>query len=257
MRTYAFLLFAFFFGSMNAAAQISDRERGIELFNQKKYAEAVEAFQKSIRMNGAEIESFFYLAQSFEKLDKSNEAVENYTLCYRKGLVIAEKLFAEALAKVQNQEIKGYWSYVNEKGGSKIELALKSVERVRQFGNKNSLSKEPENADLIFKFFTTAPNPSDAWENAGKSETRKANIIKKQAARYTKQARENGTYGEVQLYVMLLANGEIGFVIPKKTLPDGLTENAIEAAKKIIFEPAVKNGEPATVILVFAYGFNI
>lgn len=257
MKVFTVLFFVIVFGSINVFAQISDRERGIELFNQKKYREAVEAFQKSIRTDGADVTSLFYLAQSYENLDKTKEAAENYTLCYRKGLVVAEKLLAEGLAKKQNKEIESYWKYVNEKAGVKIELALKSVERVKQIGNQKFLPDDLENSVLILNFFATAEIASDVWENAGNGATRKAKIIKKQPARFTKEARENRTSGEVYLYVMLLANGEIGFVLPKKTLPDGLTENAVEAARKIIFEPAVKNGEPVTTIYVFAYGFFI
>jgi hypothetical protein len=40
-------------------------------------------------------------------------------------------------------------------------------------------------------------------------------------------------------------------------LPDGLTEKAIEAAKKIRFNPAVKNGAPVSVRGQLEFSFNL
>ncbi len=40
-------------------------------------------------------------------------------------------------------------------------------------------------------------------------------------------------------------------------LPDGLTENTIEAAGYIKFNPAVRSGKPITVIKFIQYGFRV
>ncbi|MGI8638918.1 MAG: energy transducer TonB [Pyrinomonadaceae bacterium] len=63
--------------------------------------------------------------------------------------------------------------------------------------------------------------------------------------------------GTVRLRVEFLASGEIGKISPVSFLPYGLTENAIEAAKRIRFEPEIKNGKPITKFKVIEYSFNI
>lgn len=82
-------------------------------------------------------------------------------------------------------------------------------------------------------------------------------IIKsKPRANFTDLARENGTEGLVRLRVTFLASGEIGAISPVLSLPDGLTEQAIVAARKLKFEPAMRNGVPYTVTKQVEYSFS-
>jgi len=46
-------------------------------------------------------------------------------------------------------------------------------------------------------------------------------------------------------------------VLNRPNRPDGLTEKAIEVAKKIRFNPAVKNGAPVSVRGQLEFSFNL
>jgi outer membrane biosynthesis protein TonB len=54
-----------------------------------------------------------------------------------------------------------------------------------------------------------------------------------------------------------MANGQIGSISPVKGLPNGLTEQAIAAARRISFEPAKNNGIGQTVTKQIEYSFSI
>ena len=82
-------------------------------------------------------------------------------------------------------------------------------------------------------------------------------ILSKPSASYTDAARKNGTEGAIRLRVVFLASGEIGKITPVTVLPDGLTEQAIEAARQIKFTPAMKDGTPKTVVKLIEYSFSI
>jgi len=82
-------------------------------------------------------------------------------------------------------------------------------------------------------------------------------ILSKPSAKYTDMARKNDVEGSVRLRVTFLASGEIGAVSPVSNLPDGLTEQAIAAARGIKFEPAIRNGIPVSVIKQVEYNFSI
>lgn len=82
-------------------------------------------------------------------------------------------------------------------------------------------------------------------------------VISKPTAKYTDAARQNQLQGSVTLRVTFLANGKIGNVSPLNTLPDGLTEQAIAAAKAIEFEPAKTDGVPHNVIKLIQYSFSL
>jgi len=82
-------------------------------------------------------------------------------------------------------------------------------------------------------------------------------IISKPRPGYTDSARQANTQGTVLLNVTFLASGQIGSVVPVKSLPNGLTEQAMAAARRISFEPAKENGIPVTVSKIIDYPFSI
>ena len=63
--------------------------------------------------------------------------------------------------------------------------------------------------------------------------------------------------GTITLRVEFLATGKIGKISPISSLGYGLTEKAMEAAKNIKFEPAVKNGKQITVTKPIQFSFTI
>ena len=74
---------------------------------------------------------------------------------------------------------------------------------------------------------------------------------------YTPEARKNRVNGTVVLMVEFKGDGEIGFVVPIKSLPFGLTEAVAESMRKTKFTPAVKDGKPVPVIRMVSSEFNI
>jgi periplasmic protein TonB len=82
-------------------------------------------------------------------------------------------------------------------------------------------------------------------------------ILYREKAKYTEEARQNKIQGVVMLQVVFRVNGSISDIRVIRGLPDGLTEKAIEAAKKIRFNPAVKNGAPVSVRIQLEFSFNL
>ncbi|HMQ04135.1 MAG TPA: energy transducer TonB [Pyrinomonadaceae bacterium] len=82
-------------------------------------------------------------------------------------------------------------------------------------------------------------------------------ITSKPKAAYTDIARENEVEGIVRLKVNLLSNGDVGEIVVLRGLPDGLTEQAIQAARKIKFEPKKVSGVPTSRFVTIDYTFTI
>ncbi len=62
---------------------------------------------------------------------------------------------------------------------------------------------------------------------------------------------------KVVLRVTFLANGQIGAISIITDLPEGLTEQAIAAARNIKFEPATRDGKTISVTKPVEYSFTI
>ena len=85
----------------------------------------------------------------------------------------------------------------------------------------------------------------------------RATISAKPKPSYTREARRNGVQGFVTLKVLLSARGKVARVRVVKGLPAGLTENAIRAACKIEFKPAMKNGHAVSQWVTAEYVFRL
>jgi len=84
-----------------------------------------------------------------------------------------------------------------------------------------------------------------------------ARIILQPKAKFTDAARQNQVQGTVKLKVEFLANGAIGNVIPFSGLPFGLTQEAIAAARKMVFIPEQSFGNRYSVMKTVEYSFNL
>jgi TonB family protein len=82
-------------------------------------------------------------------------------------------------------------------------------------------------------------------------------ITYREKAKYTETARNNGVGGTVVLQVVFHADGSITDIKVIRGLPDGLTEKAIEAAKKIRFVPAMCDGAPVSIRGSVEFMFNL
>ena len=83
-----------------------------------------------------------------------------------------------------------------------------------------------------------------------------ARLLDTPAAVYANEAQVAHAHGEVRLRLVLAGDGNVKYVFPIKSLPYGLTESAMTAARQIKFQPAVRNGKPASVFMTLVYEFK-
>lgn len=79
--------------------------------------------------------------------------------------------------------------------------------------------------------------------------------VEKPEPTYTDGARANKIAGTVILKVVFTSKGTVENIHVVRELPDGLTERAIEAAKKIKFVPAIKDGHAVSMWMQLEYNF--
>ena len=91
----------------------------------------------------------------------------------------------------------------------------------------------------------------------GKEVDRRARLAMKPEPSYTESARRHGVTGVVVLKCVFASNGTVTSFRIVSDLPDGLTDKAIEAAKKIKFIPAIKDGKYVSIWMQLEYNFNL
>ncbi len=81
-------------------------------------------------------------------------------------------------------------------------------------------------------------------------------ITRKPQPVYTEEARKEHVEGSVKLSMTLRADGTVADIMPLRTLPAGLTEEAVKAAGRIEFIPATVGGHPVDVTQWVEYNFD-
>ena len=101
------------------------------------------------------------------------------------------------------------------------------------------------------------PNGDGGERGFGGGSLERAHLLSKPEPQYTEDARRNQITGTVVLKVVFASSGEVLQIRAVRTLPFGLTERAIAAARQIRFEPAKRDGRPVSVSMQLEYNFNL
>ena len=102
-----------------------------------------------------------------------------------------------------------------------------------------------------------ASDPTAETVFTGKEIDTKPRLLSKPEPQYTQKARDAGVMGLVVLKCVFSATGEVTNIRVILALPKGLTEQAVEAAKKIKFVPAMKGGKNVSMWMQLEYNFSL
>lgn len=105
--------------------------------------------------------------------------------------------------------------------------------------------------------FSREPSSTNANTSAASRVDTKPVRLSTPAARYTEAARANRVEGSVVLRVRVDEDGNVSGTSVVRGLPDGLTEQAIAAARASKFKPAMKDGKPVPYWVVLEISFSI
>lgn len=127
-------------------------------------------------------------------------------------------------------------------------------------GSKAMAKKLPDLYQPVAKSSDVPADSSDTTKDkvfTTRDVTRKTIVIIKPKPQYTEEARQNAVEGTVVLRAVFAASGDVTNIKAVKGLPDGLTEKAIAAARKIKFIPAKKEGRFVSQYIQIEYNFNL
>ena len=104
----------------------------------------------------------------------------------------------------------------------------------------------------------TTPVPgTQATTLTSRDVTQKARLLSKPEPQYTDAARRAGVQGTVVLRGIFSSDGIVRNLYVLQALPFGLTTNVINAARKIRFTPATKDGHDVSMYIQLEYNFNL
>jgi TonB family protein len=87
--------------------------------------------------------------------------------------------------------------------------------------------------------------------------TRAAVVTRKPEPGFTDEARAENAWGVVRLEAVMCRTGRVTDIRVVRGLGHGLTEKAVEAARRIEFRPALKDGRKVSQRVTLEYNFNV
>jgi TonB family protein len=191
-------------------------------------------------------------ARALEEADASIKTDPSFAAAFllkNQAILQMPKRDDPAKSEVENREQYRQWME-NAFQCLKAYLVLTPAER-----NNSFLLGQME---AIRASLEAEPNPSSVKHVFSSTQlTTKARILSKPEPQYTVEARSAYMIGTVVLRAVFSAEGKVEHILVVRSLPFGLSERAVEAARQIKFTPATKDGHPVSMWMQLEYNFNL
>jgi tetratricopeptide (TPR) repeat protein len=268
---------------------------GLALLQQsKELKNATKAFETATRLSPNFAAAHAGLSYAFLLRNKSSDAIReaNLALSIDPNIVDAHYVIGVAHLRAGAKELALQEAEtvikLNPQGAAAY--LLKSQALTSFFGDAMVLTKAEspevrqaryrEAGDALEKYLQLAPNAKQrqTWIEqleslrfhtasyrksagidifSGREVTTKARVLRKPEPQYTEAARKNGITGTVVLRAVFASDATVKHFLVVNGLPDGLTQQAIRAARLIKFTPAMIDGRPVSMFIQLEYNFNL
>lgn len=133
--------------------------------------------------------------------------------------------------------------------------SLETYLKLNQNAAENAFWREQLDAMRFYKKWA-ADRQANSQVQPMKSSLRPT-ITYRERAQYTPEARAMGVSGIVLLMAAYWNDGQLRHILVLQGLSYGLTQQAVTAARKIRFTPAMKDGKPVSVVGRIEFNFNL
>ncbi len=235
---------------------------------QGKLGEAGRAAENALKLEPQNAEAHYFAGVVNYRFNSLPRALENVEAAMKANPTYDAALFLKSQILV-NMAARALTTAYEETPDVRALLIKKSDERfaaaaaaLEQFIKQNpnepdvALAQEQLKTLSLYQDLITKP-VSERTVLSPREVTMRAVITAKPEPEFTARARQHNTTGEIILRLVLGADGRVQYVLPIKSLPDGLTEASIAAARRIKFIPATKDGRPVAQFVTIVYNFNI
>jgi len=167
---------------------------------------------------------------------------------------------AERAAKYRmlNQPVPPLTPEERAESGKMLREAAESVEKYLRLSPASPAAPRlREQAEALRWHAEVVAESDEPFAYDAAAVTTKAQIVSKAEPLYTDEARNNGITGTVRLRMLLSFDGRVRHISVLQGLGGGLTEMAVNAARKTRFIPATKDGRPVSQFVITEYNFHI
>ncbi|HLL74700.1 MAG TPA: TonB family protein [Pyrinomonadaceae bacterium] len=230
--------------------------------------DAARAAERALALDPRNQEAHYILGVTHVRNNSNSKALEEAEAVLRINPSFSPALYLKVIAlsgmsanavNAATDETQDVRKVLLDKAGERLEEAEAALRRFAELDPKHAeietLGEQLKTLRLYGGAFGATPGGPEIL--SAKETTTRARILSKPEPLYTERARQNGTRGTVTLRMVLAADGVVRHILVVRGLPDGLTENSINAARRMKFVPATKDGRAVSQFVTIQYNFNI
>ena len=233
--------------------QTDEREGAVKLYEAGDAAGAVQALQAFVKKQKKDVRAWHYLGLALNGRGQTKDALKAHEKAAKLAVELVNKKLEE-LTEVE--DLTGRLSAYKEHLLEGADSADKYVQLSSKLSNSKIVEWQ-ERAQLLRDFAWLGEEKQNKNLYSAKEVKTRARVIFKPNPDYTEEARRNQDTGTVTLFMIFSSDGKIRGLIPIHSLPHGLTESAMKAARAIRFTPATIDGKPVSQFIRIEYNFNI
>ena len=248
----------------------------MQLFS-NDYKGAVKNAEKAAALDPKNFESFYIVGaarlrqkQTAEALAKAEEALK-IKPDYSQALILKTETLISIFAREREKRIESLGRREKNKSSGDADGAEKkqsnySLLKAASESLEAYLKLKPEQSEHAFwseqlealRFYALkAGDPVSDKPVTPTTTSLRPTILYREKADYTQEARAAGVQGTVILMVVFADEGFLKHILVLQGLSHGLTEQAIAAARKIRFTPAMRDGKPTPVNGFLEFNFSL
>lgn len=229
------------------------------LMRRGKLNDAIQHARRSLAIDPKNIDALYTMGVINLRGGNKEEALKNAEalIALQPDLAEAYLIKSQAFVSVNGDAIMRPSSEEKSERISRYKSAAEAIEQYLK------LAKAPAEAQLwkdqleSLKFYIADRSGTPDKVYIGRDVTTKARLISKPEPVYTGTARRELVTGTVILRCVFAADGAVKHILVLQSLPYGLTDASVAAAKKIKFVPATLDGKPVSMFMQLEYNFNL
>ena len=225
------------------------------LMRQGKLTQAKSEAETSITIDPTNADAHYTLGVINFRIGQRAEALTN-----AEQAIQHRPDFAEAYL-LQSQALVGLMSTVvvtenEEPVASRLARYRKSAVALEKYLElvPNSEQKDFWHDQLESLRFYSEPEKYNVY--TGRQVTTKVRLLQRPIPDYTSEAQRDQIHGTVVLKAVFAEDGRVKHILVLQTVPGGLTEVAVKAARGIKFIPATKDGKAVSMWMQLEYNFD-
>lgn len=227
----------------------------------RQTSKAKSASKKAIELDPKNITAYYVRGSAslwelkLDDADKDANQIMAIDPAYPQGYVLKSNILIAKLGQrvAKGSTVRDQISFLKDA----TDILKSGVEKCKDSPNHKLVDEELEAIEAFYSYFSKEKSTPANTTTEPEPDVTPIKILRKPRPSYTDSARQANVQGTITVAVLFGANGKVQHTMLLKRLGNGLDEQAIIAARKIEFEPMIKDGKPVSVVKILEYTFSI